>query len=514
MITIIPEIKKSDWCTTLYVDKKPFLILGGEIHNSSSSSLGYMDEKVWPNIKGLNLNTIIAPVYWELTEPIENEFDFTLVEGLILQARREGIKLILMWFGSWKNALSTYVPAWVKTDTKRFIRAKDCNNRTSKVLSPFCKETVNADARAFAKLMGFIRDFDSKENTVIMMQVENEVGLLYTDRDYMMEAEKRFFADVPAEITEITGKNGNWQDVYSDNASECFMAYGFSSALNYIAAAGKKEYPLPMYVNAWTVQFENEPAGNHPSGGPNHLNMDIWKKIGNNLDVLAPDIYLPDFKGECSKFHRPDNPLLIPEARRDPATAANLFYAFGRHDALGYAPFGIEDLGVSNIDSSPVVVQEHYMGMDSTNAGYYLSKSYKALSGMIGLISKYRGTGRMTGFLYSGEKYEILELGGYRMHITYKPTIKQSPGGGGIIISPDDGEYIIAAMNCNIKILGKDGTTNDIDFLYIEEGEFVNEEWKQKRRLNGDEYYISFGTEPSVLKVASYNTIITQKVTK
>ena len=102
----IPEIKELDGIKTLFVYNETFLILGGEVHNSESSSLEYMAERVWPCIADLNMNTVVVPVTWELLEPCEGQFDFTLVDGLIDQARANGMHLILLWFGLWKNSES------------------------------------------------------------------------------------------------------------------------------------------------------------------------------------------------------------------------------------------------------------------------------------------------------------------------------------------------------------------------------------------------------------------------
>ena len=84
------EIKKDEkGFGTLYVNDEPFLILGGELHNSSSSNLQYMEKQVWPRLKELNLNTVLLPVAWENIEKEEGVYDFSLLEELIFQARRE-----------------------------------------------------------------------------------------------------------------------------------------------------------------------------------------------------------------------------------------------------------------------------------------------------------------------------------------------------------------------------------------------------------------------------------------
>ncbi len=118
----IPYLKKQGKATQLYLHDQPFLMLGGELGNSSSSSMAYMNQ-IWPTLDQMNLNTILATVYWELIEPQEGKFDFNLVDSLIISAREREMKLVLLWFGSWKNSMSCYVPSWVKNNIKRFPRA-------------------------------------------------------------------------------------------------------------------------------------------------------------------------------------------------------------------------------------------------------------------------------------------------------------------------------------------------------------------------------------------------------
>ena len=88
-------------------------MLGGELHNSSTGGVEYM-HPIWKRMADANLNTVIASASWELVEPVEGKYDFVLVDSMIMGARKESLKLIVLWFGTWKNGMSTYVPAWVK----------------------------------------------------------------------------------------------------------------------------------------------------------------------------------------------------------------------------------------------------------------------------------------------------------------------------------------------------------------------------------------------------------------
>ena len=184
----IPQIKKDkNGRATWLVDGKPYIALAGELHNSSASSLRYMDEQVWPALRPLHLNTVILPVAWESVEPEEGKFDFSLPDGLIAAAKREQVRLVLLWFGLWKNGLSSYIPGWAKKASSgtnaRFFRARDALGRPLDCISPFCSDAVAADAAAFRALMLHLAEADP-DRTVIAVQVENEIGILGADRDF------------------------------------------------------------------------------------------------------------------------------------------------------------------------------------------------------------------------------------------------------------------------------------------------------------------------------------------
>jgi beta-galactosidase GanA len=205
-VSSLPHLSKEGAATQLIVDGRPFLILGGELHNSSSSSLEYM-QVIWPRLAAMHVNVALTPVSWELIEPQEGKFDFALVDGLIQQARRNDLHIVFLWFGSWKNGVSTYVPAWVKTDYARFPRARDEAGRPLEVLSTFSAASRDADAHAFAALMRHIREVDGQNHTVLMMQVENEVGVLGESRDRSPVANEAFAKPVPPELMQYLQKH-------------------------------------------------------------------------------------------------------------------------------------------------------------------------------------------------------------------------------------------------------------------------------------------------------------------
>jgi hypothetical protein len=506
----LPYIEKENGVHTLYVDDKSYIALAGEVHNSSSSSLQYMKEKVWPYLRGLNLNTVVTPVFWELIEPVEDSFDFKLVDGVIEQAREERVRLVFLWFGLWKNGESTYVPGWVKRDYKKYFRACHASGVSSNTISPLCDAAVKADAKAYRKLMTHLKEVDGEKNTVIMMQVENEIGFLGSERDYSDLANKEFEKNVPVEVADFYGKTGTWSEVFGQVASEYFMAYHYACAVEQIAKAGTEEYPLPMYVNAWLEQFP-ERAGSYPSGGPIAKVMKMWKLAAPTICLYAPDIYLPYFKEVCKEYTANDNPLFIPEARRDVVSAANVFYAIGKHNALCFSPFGIEDFlaqpeGEQNVVDAGLLaaLNIEVSGFTNNGTGPYLAESYKLLGSMMDIINKYRGTGKMTGFLQSNDNGCILSLSQYDLKLTYKPQEKGKPVAGGIVIEVSDNEFILAGIGFSAEFLPKLGERFKTGYVRIEEGRFEDSTWIRGRVLNGDEARVSLGRTAAAVCVKVY----------
>jgi len=267
----LPHLQTKGNTTQLIVNDQPFLILGGELGNSSASSRAFM-QPVWTKLQAMHLNTVLMPVYWELIEPEENKFDFTMVDSLVSDAANNNLHLVLLWFGTWKNSMSVYVPEWMKKDTKRFKRTINKQGRSVEIISALSKEALGADCKAFAALMNHIKATDAGRQTVIMVQVENEVGLLSTAKETTSDALQLFNQQVPTALMQYLQSNhdrlvpelkdkwgrqgyktkGTWQEVFGNNLAtdEIFQAYYYALYVDKVAAAGKQAYNIPMYVNA------------------------------------------------------------------------------------------------------------------------------------------------------------------------------------------------------------------------------------------------------------------------
>lgn len=500
----IPYLKDNpNGVKQLIVGDKPFIFLSGELHNSTASNLDYLAPRM-ADLKERHLNSVIATVSWELFEPREGEYDYMLVKGIIDQARQNDLKLILIWFGSWKNTWSTYAPQWVKTDIKRFPRMQRTKGVNSGALSAFGEKTRKADAKAFAGLMHFIREYDSQEQTVLMMQVENETGLLGTSRDRNDVAEKAFGQQIPNALGDYLKRNeatlmpemknmlsiagnrfsGTWQEVFGYGADEVFSAWYISQYVNEVTRAGKNEYPVPMFVNAWLDgSFSKDLVPNYPSGGPVSKMFDVWRAGAPEIDLFGADVYLDDFKKVCDQYTQQGNPLFLPELSPSVRQAAYVYYALGRN-ALCFAPFAID-------------------GFESEAAGV-VARSYKSLKGFLPFLAAHSGKERSIGLLYTGQEDETYQLGRYKMRVHYTQQRNENasrPESGGLILQVDEDEFIVCGLGLKVSFYpSSDESGSEIEFLLHEEGSFNQGVWSPERRMNGDELSIHI-TDPSMRRV-------------
>jgi hypothetical protein len=535
----IPHLQKQGTATQLIVDGAPFLAVTGELGNNTATSLENM-QPIWPKLVAGNLNCVLAAVHWAQIEPAEGQFDFALVDGLIQEARRNNLKLVFLWFGSWKNGLSSYAPYWVKKDYKRFPRIQIKGGKSIELLSTLGDATRDADARAYRALMRNIKEVDGQRHTVLMMQVENEVGVLRDSRDRSAPANRAFAGPVPRELMtylqqhkdtlspelrEVWAANGSktsgtWEEVFGPGkpdsidmpiqtnspplsqeeyqtgwrklhwpVDEIFMAWNYARFVGKVIEEGKAEYNIPMYVNAWLQQPNMAWPGTYPSGGPLPQVHDIWRAGAPAADVLAPDLYLQYFDEVCERFMRNGNPLFIPETS---ANAANVMSAFGKYNAIGFSPFGIE----------------RSVGPDTE-----LAAAYRVISQLAPAIVAQQGKGTITAVrMNRGDSPLNVKLGDYTLDLTYvgagRVPIAPEPAAAGqqrapgaaaqspppvqaaaILIAAGPDEFYFGAGSGGLRIGFTPNTPGPriVGLGDVQEGKFVDGKWRVVRQLGGDD---------------------------
>lgn len=420
--------------------------------------------------------------------------------------------LIFLWFGLWKNGESMYVPEWMKADTKTYFRARKVNGEAINTISPLCAAAVEKDAKAFSAVMAHIRDIDSEQSTVIFMQVENEIGLLGTERDYGAEANALFEKEVPAALAEGLHVSGTWREAFGEAAGESFMAWHFGRAVEKIASAGRAEYPLPCYANAWLKQYPWY-AGSYPSGRPAREMHPIWKIAAPSLFALGPDIYVPYVADIMDEYAYEGNPLVIPEVRKDAVTASYCLYAFGKHNAVCYSPFGIEELALPTeaIERPPAEVMAALnidpSAFEIEGSRDYLARTYGLIREMEPLYLAHRGTRHLQSYVRKSETDfgTYLRFEKYDLAVAYSPRMTAKPPAAGMAYELDEDTFLLVGMMSSFCFRPKAEENVKVGLLRLEEGDIVNGEWVPGRILNGDEMMsLRLNDMPACLKVKLY----------
>ena len=525
----IPRVVKKDGRFALLVDDAPFLMLGAQSHNSSAWPATLA--KVWPAMEYLHVNTLETPVYWEQFEPQPGHYDYTLIDALLAGARQHNLRLVLLWFGTWKNGSQHYMPEWMKLDTVRYPHVVDKNGRAVDSPSPYAEASLEADKKAFTAFMRHLKAADP-QRTVIMVQVENEAGTWGSVRDYSPTAQKLFEAPVPEDVLKAMQVHSataspNWQESFGAEAEVCFHAWSVAKYVGAVAAAGKAVYPLPMYANA-ALRDPLKPGipGSYESGGPTDNVLSIWKVAAPALDILAPDDYERDdaaYLKILELYRRDDNPLFVPETG-GAGKAHYLFKALGL-GAIGFAPFGLDYTGAP-VAADAAKSREEFLAPWALNN--------RLLVPMQRDIARFNFEGKLQAVAeVQGRTAETLKFGSWDALVSYGSSGRgpaagnSSPTGRALVAQLKDHQFLVTGFFCRVDfrpagteqqrksqqiVAGTgqnpsaliDGQWQHRQFLRVEEGVYENGTFKFQRIWNGDEtdWGLRLGADPVVLRVS------------
>ncbi len=503
----LPHLVQKDGHHALIVDGAPFLILGGQSHNSSAWPATM--PAVWTAIEAAHANTLEVPVYWEQFEPEPGKFDYTMVDQLLAGAREHQVRLVLLWFATWKNGSSHYLPMWLKQQPELCPLVLGKDGKPVDSPSPHTPALLEADTRAFRALMRHLKEADP-QHTTIMVQVENEAGAWNSVRDHSPVAQKLFAAPVPAELLKALGKTApagsDWPAVFGPDADEYFHAWSVAHFIGQVAAAGKAEYPLPLYCNAALRDpLTNPAATTYESGGPTDNVLGIWKVAAPAIDVLAPDIYMADsahYLKVLELYSRPDNALFIPETIGSPAVSRYCFAALAR-GAIGWSPFGI--------DREPRPTTTQHAAESETDG---LAINYRLLGPMMRELAQWSVEGRLQAAIEEKDQpQQTIALGRWQAVVNFGPPTfgygrtpkgNPEPVGRALIVQLGENEFVVTAYLGRVDFkLSDPAATAQRSFLRVEEGRYQNGVFHRTRILNGDQtdWGLNFGTAPTVLHV-------------
>jgi beta-galactosidase GanA len=508
----IPRLIQKDGRWAFLVDGAPYLMLGVQVNNSSAWPA--MLPKVWPAVDRLHANTVEIPVYWEQIEAKKGQYDFSIVDALLTGAREHKVRLVLLWFGTWKNGAPHYVPEWVKQDAVTYPRVVDAKGAARDTMSPFGAATLAADMAAFRALMRHLKTADPR-HTVIMVQVENEINAYGSARDYAPEAVKLFEGPVPAELLAALHKSpGTWTEVFGAEAENTFQTWSIARYVEQVAKAGKAEYGLPLYLNhSLSDPLRAPAAGRLPWAEITGHVLDIWKATAPSLDVIAPDIYMSNYAQYVKVldgYRRADNAMFVPETGNAEAYARYLFAALG-HGAIGWSPFGLDLTGYSNAPLGAPVVDEKLIDL--------FALDYKLIGPMQREIARLNFDGKVQGVSEDPALHtpQTMEFGPWTATVAYglrtfggagRPGAtlppNENPTGRALVAQLGPDEFLVTGISARVDFRPTDAAGGKHrQFMKVEEGTYVDGKWKFLRIWNGDQtdYGLNFTTAPQVLRV-------------
>jgi len=500
-----------------FTDKQgnPMLLLGLQAHNSSTGTP--MIDRAIRAVQLYGGNVLEAPIYWYAIEPRKDEYNMSLLRDLIDKTRAAGLKLIVLWFGTSKNGHPNYVPEYIKRDPATYRLVLGVGGVVMPALSPHCRATLERDRKAFCEVMAFLRDYDGEERTVVAVQIENEMGIGGTDRDYSDLGEADYALPVPEAIRGVELEDAGvctgaptWRGTFGRHAHEAFSAWHHARFINEIAEAGRATYDIPLITNVWIGEMGiEEPGLNYNSGAAVGRVIDIWKIAAPALDLLCPDIYRPakrDFTRIARRYARPDNALFIPEsAPTGVANAMNAIWAVAELGAIGICGFGAES----------ALLNDDTLSDDART----MAISMRAMAALAPLLIKYRGTGKVHAILqdeFADKQYLRLEhwhveakfISAGAMRGLSSTTNMRDPAnrrhleerGRAILIEAGEDEFFLAGAGVGLEftrrpdpqdpnpyamLLSRQAT--QLNFLTVEEGHFEGDTWVVDFIRNGDE---------------------------
>jgi len=502
----IPRLVKKDGRFALFVDGAPFLMLGAQAHNSSAWPEVLPD--VWRAMESLHVNTVEVPVYWEQFEPRQGQFDYTVTDALLAGARQHRMRLVLLWFGTWKNGSQHYMPEWMKLDPARYPHMADKNGRAVDSPSPYAAASLAADLTAFTAFLRHLKASDP-ERTVVMVQVENEPGTWGSVRDYSAAAQKLFESPVPPEVlaamhVKSASPAPNWQDAFGAEAEVCFHAWSVAKYVGEVAAAGKAVYPLPLYANA-ALRDPLKPGapGSYESGGPTDNVLPIWKVAAPAIDILAPDIYQNDpaaYRKVLELYHRDDNALFVPETGG--GSNARFFFAALGLQAIGFSPFGMdspESRGAIGPNPGARMAFLEPWAMNYSLIGPIQRQIARLnFEGKLQAVAEEKGT--VTQTLVFGPWNATVQYGARRNN---RAEGNGEPTGRALVAQLEDNQFLVTGFYSRVEFQPADADKHR-QFLKVEEGTYQNDVFKMRRIWNGDEtdWGLNFGADPVVLRVS------------